>query len=109
VIRRDGAQQLVQNNFAYTAGVSATFNGQLEAVKVIHEETNIPINSRGSTGNTMLMFAALAGQYDVANYLLQNGADISIKNRKGETALNLARNAGNLDVALLLQQYGAKF
>lgn len=108
MINSQGAAQLVKDNFSYTATVNAILQGQLPAVKVLLTKTNFPINSQGSTGNTVLTFACEFNQYAIAEYLLQQGADVKLKNKKGETALAVARKRGFTAMANLLLSYGAK-
>lgn len=98
---------MVATNFAYTATISAVYRGQLSAVTTLLEQTNLPINSKGRTGNSPLMFAAEFNQYEIAAYLLQAGADFTLKNAKGDTALSLARKKGNTQIATLLLNSGA--
>lgn len=74
------------------------------------------INSTSSWGRTALHEAALHGQVEIAEYLLQNGANVNAKNNRGETPLFYAEGgivAGprpterHKEVARLLRQHGA--
>jgi uncharacterized protein len=54
-----------------------------------------------------LLIAALAGQADMVELLLERGADINIRNKRGLTALHAAAYGGNLQVVELLVAKGA--
>ena len=55
-------------------------------------ENNGDINAVNENGDTMLMKAVSIGYYDLADYLIDKNADISITNNKGENALILSAN-----------------
>jgi ankyrin repeat protein len=107
VINSQGAAQLVADNSSYVATVIAIRQGQLPAVQSLITKTNLPINVQGSTGNTVLIFACEFNQYAIAEYLLQIGADVTLKNKRGDTALAVARKKGYTNLANLLLNYGA--
>lgn len=107
VIISQGAAQLIESNFSYTATVVAIQQGHLSAVKVLYTNINFPINGQGSTGNTVLIFACEFNQYAIAEYLLQQGADFKLENKRGDTALEVARKKGFTAVANLLLNFGA--
>ncbi len=71
------------------------------------DKTPLPINSRGQTGNTLLMFAADFGRKAIVEELLKRGADATVENTKGDTALAIARKKGHTEVAQVLLNYGA--
>jgi hypothetical protein len=54
------------------------------------------------------MLAVEAHQLDVIDYLLANGADLSIKDAAGDTALDIARRVKPGDIAAKLSAYLAK-
>lgn len=58
---------------------------------------------------TPLHFAAQAGQIDVVEYLVAEGADVNAENISGETPLQLAVDKGHKEVAEFLFQKGAFF
>ncbi|ADG70338.1 Ankyrin [Brachyspira murdochii DSM 12563] len=55
-------------------------------------ENDNDINSTNKNGNTLLMEAVSIGYYDLADYLIDKNADITITNNKGENALILSAN-----------------
>jgi uncharacterized protein len=68
--------------------IQAAGRGDLELVK--HTlENNAELNGReAKTGNTALISAAMKGRKDVMAFLLSEGADDRITNKKGENAAN---------------------
>lgn len=75
---------------------------------VILTKTSASVDSTGHHGNNLLLYASMWGQYDVVEYLLKKGADVSIRNEDNDSALTLARKHGHRDVAVLLREYGAR-
>lgn len=57
-------------------------------------ELRAPINARAPDGTTPLMLAAGYGLIDVADELLQRGADAGLRNEQGLDAAEFARRAG---------------
>ena len=55
-------------------------------------------------GNTPLMLASHMGHQEVAELLLQAGADRRMKNRFGNTALVLASDGGHAELVRLLSE-----
>ena len=56
-------------------------------------------------GYTALMYASSIGNIEIVNYLLNAGADVSMKCRIGQfTALQIAQNAGKIDTAGVLEK-----
>ena len=58
-------------------------------------------------GRTALMVAAVEGHAEVAQLLVEAGADVNILDLEGSSALSLARSYGNLDIAADLVEAGA--
>ena len=66
--------------------------GHLEIVKLLlaHSDANIDVNAiEGAPKRTALHWAAYNARVEVVLFLLQNGADATIKDANGKTALNL--------------------
>ncbi len=60
---------------------------------------SVNMNAMDNNGWTDLMDAASWGQLDYVKFLVVNGADSSIKNKKGKTAAMLAREKGHKEIA----------
>jgi len=58
-------------------------------------------------GWSALHYASFKGYSKMVQILLENGADVDMKNFKGQTALHLAAKKGNLEVVKVLLSYGA--
>jgi ankyrin repeat protein len=84
----------------------ACLQGQLAAVKNLVEDVHIDINYLDRTGSTALMYAAYSGFEDIVRYLVEHGANISIKNLKGGTAIRYAAYAGHRSIVDYLNSVG---
>merc|ERR1712137_750819 len=62
------------------------------------------INITSTTGTTNLHFVALGENIQLAQWLLQNGAEFTL-NRKGQTALHWACKSGHLPMVKLILSY----
>ena len=60
------------------------------------------------TGFTVLMISVMSGQTEIAQLLIDGGADINKKGKNGMTALSIAKAKDNTDMIKLLQKAGAK-
>ena len=63
------------------------------------------MNARGDQGYTPLHYAARMNNTDVAELLLKQGADATLKDDRGRTPLDIAREPAMQD---LLRQYTAR-
>lgn len=78
--------------------------GHLDILKLLITKDNIDMMT--IDGNTPLLIACQSGQPDIALYLIENGADIYLKNDKIETPLMIACfNKLNSVVLKLLSMY----
>ena len=57
------------------------------------------IDAESPNGSTPLMMAASYGSAEAVKLLLQEGADVSVKNQRGLTAIDFAQQAGRNDMA----------
>ena len=86
---------------------SAAKNGDLAAIER-HLQGGADINGIDPAfGQTPLVWAALVGQLEVVDWLLQNGAAVNGRTKDGGTPLHAAAFLGRVEVAKLLLQYGA--
>lgn len=70
--------------------------------------TLIDVNQVGTFGERPLDVAALRGNIEEVQALLQGGANVNAQNEMGNTALHEAVLAGNQDIISLLLQFGAR-
>ena len=85
----------------------AARSGDLDKVKAILAAEPESVSSRDTVSGTALMYAAVFGHRDVAEYLLAHRAEVDQVSAGGQTALMLAAVDGKPDVAELLLQHGA--
>ena len=104
-MRKVGSDGLSGTNMLYTAAVSSVFDGFTKLTDVILDKTALELNAQGTTGNTLLMWAAYFGKIDTVNGLIQRGADVNLVNNDGDTAISLAAKKGHRDVVALLRKY----
>lgn len=76
----------------------ACLNGKLDVAKHLVTELHIDVDYLDRTGSTALMYAAYAGYLDIVKFLVENGANINIKNLKGGTAARYASYAGHREI-----------
>jgi len=101
-----GAQVNTRNRSGTTPLMRAIYlggKGSLETVKVLVEEGKADVNFTDAMGTTPLVSALAHRTFvDIAEYLLQHGADVTIPNNNGQKASDFAR-AG--EKKALLEKY----
>ena len=99
------------NKKGFRALHNAVIFGRLNVVKLLVKHGQADIEAPGGKSDiTPLFFAVLNNHLDVAEYLLQNGANVNSVNRaEGDTPLSVAASSGFLEMIKLLQKFGAKF
>jgi hypothetical protein len=89
----------------------AGFSGNAEVVQLLLKEgaTSL-VNARAKTRfkNTPLQTALLTSQYNTAKVLIENGADVLVRQSKGFTPLMEAAESGRRDLVDLLLEHGAE-
>ncbi|KAJ3307820.1 hypothetical protein HDV04_002532, partial [Boothiomyces sp. JEL0838] len=82
--------------------------GNIPALELIAQQPNFDVNSNHD-GFTALHAASVTGQAKAVQWLLEKGANVSLKKNDdwNDTALHYAAAKGHADVVLLLLQYGA--
>jgi ankyrin repeat protein len=55
-------EELTKNNFAYTSLVAAIFSGHDGIASTILSKALLPVNTKGNTGNSPLLWASKWGQ-----------------------------------------------
>ena len=58
----------------------------------------IDINFKDESGNTFLLKTLKVSRFKSAEWLIHNGADVSLKNNDGKTAINIAIEKNNLPI-----------
>lgn len=78
--------------------IAAKNNNKL-MVKYLIEDLNVNIDVIDPTyGNSSLIWVVKNNCYNVVKYLLDNGANLDIKNNNGKTALDIAIEKNNIDI-----------
>ena len=73
-------------------------------VEYLIKELNVKIDIIDSTyGNTALIWAVQNNCYNVAKYLIDNWANIDVKNNNDKTALDIAIEKNNIDILNLFK------
>ncbi|MBF0139688.1 MAG: ankyrin repeat domain-containing protein [Magnetococcales bacterium] len=85
----------------------AAFQGRLETVKRLIAEKKNDVNEADGFGSTPLHHAAMGGNTEMVNWLLNNGAAIEARDAGGYSPLVLALRNGKTEVAKLLVKAGA--
>ncbi|XP_048242395.1 uncharacterized protein LOC124127493 isoform X3 [Haliotis rufescens] len=67
-------------------------------VVVLKKHGEFDVDRRMQTNKTQLIIAAEAGHLDVFNFLLQEGANVSMRDREGNNCLHHACQSGNKDI-----------
>lgn len=83
----------------------AALHGKLDVVQHLINELHIDIDYLDRTGSTALMYAAYAGHKDIVEFLVQSGANTTIKNLKGGTATRYAGYAGHKNIVEFFNNY----
>ncbi len=87
---------------------AAAYVGDIARVKAFIDE-GVEINRpSGMVSGTALHSAAAGGHKEVAEFLIDKGADVNAQTRTGQTPLHTAAGASHLDVMELLVNKGAE-
>ena len=108
-------RQTVATGFNLVVGIETVKKGKtmLQELKdlLVAQGTNIdatdPINFDNPTGDTLLITAITYNKPDVAQFLIDRGADINLVNESGWTALMSAALIGNESLVKTLLEHGA--
>lgn len=77
--------------------------GFVDKVKDAVEKNPLFLAIANSGGNTALHLALIAKQLEMAKFLADKGASVSMRNSDGETPLDIAKKTGQLELVELLQ------
>ncbi len=82
---------------------NAGMEGQVAAMRFLLEQRADIDYQHGGLQSTALMSAAALGHGDAVRFLLDKGADASLKDSRGHTALDKAKQFGREEMAALLK------
>ena len=88
--------------------VEAAKRGDLHAVKAILADDPSKLNALDEEKYTPLHWACMRAHWDVAEYLIEQGADLNIQGGDGGTSLQWAVHHDNVDIVRLMVSKGAK-
>ncbi|GFU11199.1 ankyrin-3 [Nephila pilipes] len=90
-------------DYGYTGLHLSAFLGNLELLKYCFEnDTTCSIDARDSSGSTALHMAVLGNHQEIVSFLIDNGAEINIKDANGDTPLLLAAKNNCINITRLL-------
>ena len=82
-------------------------NNDLEKVKQCIEKDNSLVDARDEESKfTLLMICAKKGYFDIAKFLIENGANLNDRSRTGITALMFACAEKQIEIAKYLKSDG---
>ncbi|KAJ7038297.1 ankyrin repeat-containing domain protein [Mycena alexandri] len=84
----------------------AVSNQLQELVSLVQDEPSVDINARDDFGYTPLHLAADRGHFPIVEFLLEKGADRTIKDEDDLTAIELAQAAGHERIVQILSSPG---
>lgn len=85
----------------------AGMSGHMEVVADIVKNKLIDINVKNTAGSTLLMCAVQEGNFDLTNYLVEQGANVEEKSPDGVTALMIASSLNCVPIVKCLRGGGA--
>lgn len=95
------------NTLGVTALSMASQYGFVDVVRVLLLQGGASVDAAGSEGVIPLPMVAHNDHLDVVQELLNQGADMSVKDADGETALHFAAQNGHSEIVQLLLERGA--
>ncbi len=102
------SQVTINNNQALSNPlIEAVKSGTIDEVKKIIASDSQSLKSVDERQMTPLHYAAEKGYADIADYLIEKGADMNAKNARGSKPIHIASSTGQLDVVKILVKRGA--
>ncbi len=90
-----GANAGLADIYGWTPLMRATYEKRLHVVRMLLTSKSVNVNARNDNGATALHYAALRNQFEIAQLLIANGADLLAKDRQERTPLMVARATGH--------------
>jgi len=84
----------------------SVLDGNFESVKTIVGQHREVLNSLDERGKAALHYAIEAGHEDISEFLIEQGADISLMDQENRSPLHFAAAAGNVELARILLNKG---
>jgi hypothetical protein len=103
----DGASVNTRNSAGWTPLIAAVSAGHEATVMALLNTPDVDLNLAENDGWTPLMFAANNNRPQITQWLIERGADVSIKSRMGFTAMGIARDRNFADVVTLMKKAAA--
>lgn len=94
----------VSKDRGYTAVMDAVWLGNIDIAKLLIKE-NAELNTINKEGQTNLILAVGADEYDICKLLISNGADPDIKDQMGMSAYKYAELFKKTKIQKLLEPY----
>eukprot|EP01119_Soliformovum_irregulare_P001359 TRINITY_DN1107_c0_g2_i1.p1 TRINITY_DN1107_c0_g2~~TRINITY_DN1107_c0_g2_i1.p1 ORF type:complete len:1152 (-),score=404.61 TRINITY_DN1107_c0_g2_i1:97-3552(-) len=85
----------------------AAFNGDIESLKNLVKKGKSNVNNQGPLETSPLHEAAFSDQVECVKFLLENGAEVNIKDKEGASPLQHAAFNGSLRTLKILLESGA--
>ena len=106
LLLKNGADLQARENDNENALYYAALGNNLELVKYLVGKGLKVKDSESSAGNTPLSIAVQNGNFSIASYFIQKGADTQYKDKEDQTLLHIASWRGKQDMFKLLVQKG---
>lgn len=88
--------------------VEAAKKSDFMTVRAILTQDASKLNNTDNSGYTALHWACMRAHWDVAKYLIEQGADLNLLGGDGGTPINWAVHHDNVDIIKLMVEKGAK-
>ncbi|KAK6112466.1 Ankyrin repeats (3 copies) family protein [Brugia pahangi] len=105
---REGAEDVYNLLRGDAAVLEAAKHGDIEKIRKIVIPATVNCRDVGGRFSTPLHLAAGYNNLEVARFLLENGAEVNLKDKGGLIPLHNASSFGHLEIAALLIECGAE-
>ena len=121
LVQRDNEITTLKSKLEYLAGLNpvekphvcesnicdACEKGDFESVRFLIEREKVNIDTKNESGVTPLICACSSGNLQIAEYLINKGANINLCDDDWNTPLHIAARGGHLDIVKCLVENGA--